>query len=184
MKPTEDLMIEHNSIKSMLKIMSKISESIKAKNVFYTIDVEKIIDFLYVYIDQCHRVKEEKFFYPSFKSGNLPVDIDPEELMNEHALGNVYLKEIICSVENCKMGNIFSCEKIADCMINYVRFIQNHILKEENTYFSLADKVLSEEKQNELCEQFKTIDDEFFGHGVHKHFDEYFNDLKVKYQID
>ena len=91
MKPTEDLMIEHNSIKSMLKIMSKISESIKAKNVFYTIDVEKIVDFLFVYIDQCHRLKEEKFFYPAFKNGIIPVDIDSEELINEHTLGNVYL---------------------------------------------------------------------------------------------
>ena len=66
MKPTEDLMIEHNSIKSMLKIMLKISDSIKAKNVFYTIDVEKIVDFLFVYVDKCHRVKEEKFFFPAF----------------------------------------------------------------------------------------------------------------------
>ena len=182
MKPTEDLMIEHNSINLMLNIMSKISKSIKTQNVFYTIDVEKIVDFLFVYIDQCHRLKEEKFFYPAFKNANIPVDIDQQELINDHILGNVYLKEIICSVENCKMGSTFSCEKIADCMINYVRFIQNHIQKEEDVYFTIADRVLSEEMQNELCEQFKAIDEEFFGHGVHKRFDEYFKDLKVKYQ--
>jgi len=178
MNPTEDLIIEHNSIKLMLNIMSKISESIKAKNVFYTIDVEKIVDFLYVYIDQCHRLKEEKFFYPAFTGSNLPEEHDPAELINEHVLGNNYLKEIICCVENCKMGSTFSCDRIADCMINYVQLVQH----QESVYFSIAEKVLSKETQNELCEQFKSIDEEFFGHGVHKRFDEYFNDLKVKYQ--
>jgi len=182
MKPTEDLMIEHNSINLMLNIMSKISKSIKTQNVFYTIDVEKIVDFLFVYIDQCHRLKEEKFFYPAFTSSNLPVDYDPAELINEHILGNIYLKEIISCVENCKMGSTFSCDKIADCMINYVKLIQNHMQKEENVYFAIAEKVLSKEMQNEISEQFKKIDEEFFGHGVHKRFDEYFNDLKVKYQ--
>ena len=182
MNPTEDLIIEHNSIKLMLDIMSKISESIKAKNVFYTIDVEKIVDFLFVYIDQCHRLKEEKIFYPAFTGSHLPVGHDPEDLINEHILGNIYLKEIICCVENCKMGSTFSCDRIADCMINYVHLIRHHMQKEEKIYFSIAEKVLSKEAQTEMSEQFKTIDEEFFGHGVHKRFDEYFKDLKVKYQ--
>ena len=182
MKPTEDLMIEHNSIKLMLNIMSKISESIKAKNVFYTIDVEKIVDFLFVYIDQYHRLKEENIFYPAFSNSHLPVDHDPTDLINEHTLGNIYLKEIICCVENCKMGSTFSCDRIADCMMNYVQLIERHMQKEETIYFEIAEKVLSKEIQNEMSDQFKAIDDEFFGHGVHKRFDEYFNDLKVKYQ--
>jgi len=182
MNPTEDLIIEHNSIKLMLNIMSKISKSIKSKNVFFTIDVEKIVDFLFVYIDQCHRLKEEKFFYPAFTGSVLPVNHDPEELINEHNLGNIYLKEIICCVENCKMGSTFSCDRIADCMMNYVQLIERHMQKEENVYFSIAEKVLSKEVQNEMSDQFKAIDEEFFGHGVHKRFDEYFKDLKVKYQ--
>lgn len=182
MKPTEDLMIEHDSIKLMLDIMKNISESIKAKNVFYTIDVEKIVDFLFVYIDQCHRLKEEKIFYPAFTSNNIQVDHDPADLINDHILGNNYLKEIICCVENCKIGSSFNCDKIADCMNNYVHLIQLHMQKEEKIYFSIAEKVLSKEIQNEISEQFKTIDEEFFGHVVHKRFDEYFKDLKEKYQ--
>ena len=46
MKPTEDLMYEHKAIKVILNVMSNISSSIKDKKVFYTNDVEKIVDFL------------------------------------------------------------------------------------------------------------------------------------------
>ena len=57
MKPTEELIYEHNAIKIILNVMSNISRSIKDKKVFYTNDVEKIVDFLTVYVDKCHRTK-------------------------------------------------------------------------------------------------------------------------------
>ena len=65
MKPTEDLMYEHKAIRLMLSVMGNISKNIKDKKVFYTNDVEKIVDFLYVYADKCHRNKEESVFYPA-----------------------------------------------------------------------------------------------------------------------
>ena len=50
MKPTEELIYEHKAITSMLSVMNTISNNIKEKKVFYTNDVEKIIDFLSIYV--------------------------------------------------------------------------------------------------------------------------------------
>ena len=181
MKPTENLKYEHQAVKLMLKIMSKISESIKSKEVFYTKDVEEIVDFLVVYFDKGHRIKEEKFFYPAFKFDDIQMKNDCIVLLNEHLLGKSYLNEIICCVENCKIGSTFSCEKIADCMINYVTLIQNHIQKEENIYFPYADQVLSEDNQIELSKQFQTIDNKIIGTEVQKGFDELLKEMEYKY---
>jgi len=182
MKPTEDLMYEHRSIKLMLKIMSLISKSIKSKNVFYTNDVERIVDFLNVYVDKCHQTKEEKYFYPALLIYKNQDQFDTTELLNEHTIGKGYLKEISCCVENCKIGSTFSCERIADCMTNFVDLLQNHIQKEENVYFPLADKLLSEQKQIEISGQFQTVENEFLNIVNHKRFVELLNEMTCKYK--
>jgi len=182
MKPTEDLKYEHKAITLMLNVMSNISNSIKDKKVFYTNDVEKIVDFLFVYVDKCHRNKEEAVFFPALLMTEYPADKMPVELMiNEHSLGKGYLDEIVCCVENCKIGSSFSCEKIADCISNYVQLIQNHIQKEENDYFPEANKALSDEAQHEISKQFKLIDDGFVGLGIHNRYDELLKSLENKY---
>jgi len=50
MTPTENLKSEHNDINELLDIMSKIAGNIKSNDVFYTSDVEDIIDFLKYFI--------------------------------------------------------------------------------------------------------------------------------------
>jgi hemerythrin-like domain-containing protein len=182
MKPTEDLKYEHKAITLMLNVLSNISDSLKDKKVFYTRDVEKIVDFLSIYGDKCHRNKEESVFYPAllmteYSNDKMPVSL----IINEHSIGKGYLDEIICCVENCKIGSTFSCERIADCIANYVQLIQNHIKKEENDYFPMANKALSEEAQNEISKQFRLINDEFIGMDIHTRYDELLKSMESKY---
>ena len=180
MKPTEDLKYEHKAITLMLNVMSNISRNIKDKKVFYTNDVEKLVDFLVVYVDNCHRNKEESVFYPALLMSKKPFK-NIGVIINEHLIGKGYLDEILCCVENCKIGSIFSGERIADCMANYVQLIQNHIQKEENDYFPMANDALSDEAQLEISKQFKLIDDEFVGLGIHNRYDELLKSLESKY---
>lgn len=175
-------MYEHKAIKLMLNVMSNISKSIKDKKVFYTNDVEKIVDFLFVYVDKCHRNKEEAVFYPALIMTEYPADKMPVGLIiNEHSIGKGYLDEIVCCVENCKIGSIFSGERIADCIANYVQLIRNHIKKEENDYFPIANKALSDEAQDEISKQFKIINDEFVGLDIHTRYDELLKSMESKY---
>ena len=180
MKPIEELMYEHKAIKLILSLMNNISESIKDKKVFYTNDVEKIVDFLIVYVDKYHRNKEETVFYPALILSKYPIE-NIGLIINEHSIGKGYLDEITCCLENCKIGSIFSGEKIADCMSNYVQLIQNHIQKEENDYFPLANKALSGEAQKKISKQFKLINDEFVGLDIHTRYDELLKSMESKY---
>jgi len=180
MKPTEELIYEHKAITSMLSVMNTISNNIKEKKVFYTNDVEKIIDFLSIYVEKCHRNKEENVFYPTLLLSKYP----PEgvgEMINEHKLAKGCLNEIACCVENFKLGSTFSGEMIADCMANYVQLIEDHIQKEENDYFPLANKVLSKDAQTEISKQFKLINDEFVGQDIQTRYDELLKSLESKY---
>ncbi|MEI7504253.1 MAG: hemerythrin domain-containing protein [Paludibacter sp.] len=180
MKPTDELIFEHKAIKIMLNVMSNISESIKNKKVFYTNDVEKIVDFLSVYVDKCHKNKEETVFYPALLLSKQPFK-NIGLIINDHSIGKGYLDEILCCVENCKIGSTFSGERIADCMANYVQLKEAHIKTEETDYFPLADKALNEEAQQEISKQFQLINAEFDGLDIHAHYEELLQSMEHKY---
>ena len=182
MKPTEKLIQEHVIIQSMLSIMLIISESIKANKVFYTNDVEKIVDFFLNYVDKHHRSKEENVFYPGLITVQSTIVHYPiNSILEEHLTGKRYLNEIICCVENCKIGNTFSCERIADCMKNYVHMIVSHIQNEENTFFLFANSAMSENTEKHISEQFNLINKEFKAMGKSEKYDELLNLMTNKY---
>ncbi|MCU0473543.1 MAG: hemerythrin domain-containing protein [Bacteroidales bacterium] len=182
MTPTEDLINEHKAIKVMLSIMAKIAEDIKANKKFYIKDVEQIVDFLQTFADKCHHGKEETSLFPALVLAGIPKENGPIGVMlHEHTLGRGYIKEISNGLENCKIGNPCSSELIAANLTNYVNLLQNHIHKEENVLFPIANKALSEQKQKEIFKQFEKIEEEVVGHGVHEKYHELLNQLKSKY---
>jgi hemerythrin-like domain-containing protein len=182
MKPTEDLINEHKAIKVMLSIMSKIAENIKNDKGVDTNDVEKIVNFLKTFADKCHHGKEENALFPALVKAGIPNENGPVGVMlNEHVIGRGHIKEIGTSTENYKAGNTESIQLIADSLLSYVNLLQNHIQKEENVLFKMADKVLNNNVQDDVYEQFEKIEEEVVGHGVHEQFHELLNQLKSKY---
>lgn len=65
MKPTAELIREHEKIKRILNVMSKVSEELKMKRIVYSEGVEMVPEFLLNYWDKCHCRKEEKVLYPA-----------------------------------------------------------------------------------------------------------------------
>ncbi len=113
MKPTEDLINEHNAIKVMLSIMNKIAENIRNDKGIETNDIEKIVDFLKTFADKCHHGKEENALFPALVLAGIPKENGPIGVMlHEHTLGRGYIKEIETSTENFKAGNSNSIQLI------------------------------------------------------------------------
>lgn len=181
MTPTENLKNEHNDIIQLLNIMNKIAESIKSQDVFYTNDVEEIIDFLKYFIEKSHHGKEEVFYPALVIAGISKENESVSAMLYEHVLARNYLKDINSCVVNCKIGNSFSGELLADSITNYVELIKNHLRKEEEIIFPIADKELSKEKQTEISEEFERIEDKIVRHGFRDHFHKLLRKLQTKY---
>ena len=181
MTATENLISEHEDIIELLGIMSKISKNILSNEVFYTSDVEDILDFLKHFIEKSHHKKEE-IFYPILSMIEMPNDKEELSVMlYEHALARNFLKDINNCVVNCKIGNSFSEELLAESMMKYVFLIKNHIKKEEKIIFPMANKVLTEEEQTEINKQFERIEESIIHHDLHEHYHRLLDKLKTKY---
>lgn len=182
MSPTENLKREHEAMYEVLNIMSKIANDIKEKKVFYTTDIDSIVDFLIVFWYNCHNQKEEQVFYPALIRAGIKTDDESiGDISHEHSMGRIYIREMSHSIENCKIGNAFSCERLADNLNNYVNLLRIHIQKEEEILFPKANDTLTEENLREISDQFEVIEEQTIGHSVHEHYFELLKQLKGQY---
>jgi hemerythrin-like domain-containing protein len=182
MSPTENLKREHEAIYEVLNIMSKIANDIKEKKVFYTTDIDSIVDFLIVFWYNCHNQKEEQVFYPALVRAGIQTDDESiGDISHEHSMGRIYIREMSYSIENCKIGNSFSCERLVDSLNNYVNLLRFHIQKEEEVLFQQADAVFTEDNLREISNQFEEIEEQTIGHSVHEQHFELLKQLKGQY---
>ena len=182
MTPTENLINEHKKINELLDIMSKIALKIKSKDVFYPNDVEEVVKYLINIIENSHHGKEDDVFYPELISSGIPKETAPLSIINyEHIISVNYLKDISSCVVNCKIGNDFSGELLADSLTNYVIAIKNHIQREEEIVFPIANEVFSIEKQNEILQRFEVIEQKYISNSFNDQFEKLLNKFKKKY---
>jgi hemerythrin-like domain-containing protein len=179
---TEGLIQEHNAIEDMLSVMREIAGNIEKDKGFDTRDVEKIIDFLRTFADKCHHGKEETALFPALVLTGIPEDNDRVDVMlQEHNVGRGYINGLIAGVEDYKKNFANSYGLVSACLTNYVNLLHSHIQKEEDVLFPIANKVLSEQKRNEILEQFKIIEEEVIGHADIEQYHELLKQLKIKY---
>lgn len=184
MKPTEDLMHEHKAIKVMLSIMSKIAENIRSRANPDPDEIDKIVDFLKTFADKCHHGKEETVLFPALIEAGMPKENGPVAVMlHDHDLGRGFIKSMASSAEAIRSGNKSAVTLAAESMEKYVVLMENHINKENNILFPMADKLLPQEKQNEIYSAFEQIEEEVVGHGVHERYHDFLNQLKAKYLV-
>jgi hemerythrin-like domain-containing protein len=63
----------------------------------------------------------------------------------------------------------------------YIELLTQHIDKEDNILYPMADMQLSEEKQRELIEEFEELEQERIGVGKHEELHELLRHLEDKY---
>ncbi len=166
----------------MLGIMTRIADDIRNDKEFDVKDIESIVNFLRVFADKYHHGKEENVLFPALIASGMPAENGPVSVMlHEHTLGRGYIKEMSDGIDNWKNHQVTADKLIATAMINYVTLLQNHILKEENVLFMMADRMLAAAAQAEIAQRFEQIEEEVVGHGVLEEFHKLLDELLKKY---
>lgn len=162
MKPTEILKNEHRVIEKMLSVLEVFCKEIEEGN-FKKEEAEKFIDFFRIFADKCHHGKEEDMLFPEMEKAGIPKEGGPIGVMLfEHTQGRNFIKGMDSGVrEN-------DTEKFVENARNYINLLKEHIYKEDNILFNIAEAHLSSEKQDELSERFEKFEKEHIGEGVHK----------------
>jgi hemerythrin-like domain-containing protein len=155
MKPTEELTEEHKKIKAMLKVLQGVAGRLDAGDKVEVADLENIVDFIRGFADRYHHAKEEDLLFPAMEEAGIPRQGGPTAVMLiEHDMGRKYVKAMAEAIPEFQAGNGKGAKKFAQNARDFAALLSQHIDKEDNILYLMADASIPEEKQEELKEQF------------------------------
>lgn len=152
---TSNLENDHLHILRLTDVMEKmvLTEAINIPH------LETIVELIKKFADGLHHTKEESLLFPkmvekgfSFQQGPIAV------MMNDHEEGRNFVKGISENISLYKSGNKSVKEDIFQNMHGYIELLRNHIEKENNILFRMADKVLNAEEQKLLSDEFQKLE--------------------------
>ncbi|GBD86141.1 hemerythrin HHE cation binding domain protein [bacterium BMS3Abin03] len=182
MTPTELLKQEHRSIEEMLQVMEAVCKKLESGEQVSTDDLNNIVEFIKVFADKAHHGKEEDLLFVAMVDAGIPKEGGPVGMMlMEHDMGRNFVKGMGEAIQEYSSGNKEAATKIIENARNYASLLSNHIYKEDNILYPMADMHLSEDKQNELLGEFNIVQSEKIGNETYTRLLDTLNELKEKY---
>jgi hemerythrin-like domain-containing protein len=181
MKATQQLRYEHEGVKVMLNILGQVCKKLEATGDLHKEHFKGIIEFLKVFLDRCHHEKEEKFLFPALIGSGVPENGPIAIMLHEHAVGRGYLKTMSAAFDRYNAGDKSSSGDIIQNARRYIKLLDDHIEKENDGLFVIADKSLTEIIQDVLFEGFEKIEEEQIGVGRHDEFHNLIEKLRKIY---
>ena len=170
MKATQQLKDEHEGVKLMLNILEKVCQQVEAVGSLNKEHFEGILEFLKVFVDKCHHGKEEDLLFPALIAVGVPKEGPIAVMLHEHEMGRQYVKAMSQAYATYIAGDKSTSKDIMQNGHGYISLLKDHIEKENNVLFVMADSRLSETRQDELFEGFEKLEEERIGVGKHEEF--------------
>ncbi len=162
-KATQDLRKEHDSIIHVLKIMDQVMSANNKEDIAKFKFGNELVYFLKIFADKCHHGKEENFLFEDLIRHGVQNEGGPiGVLLREHNQSREYIAMMNKSLESKEWTEFRAAA------VKYRDLLKDHIEKENNVLFVMADQILDEAKQDELFEKFEQHEESVIGHGVHE----------------
>lgn len=171
MQATSILMQEHRVIERVLDSLQTVASRLKGGEAVDPRIFIEVADFAKGFADGCHHKKEEGALFPAMEAAGIPAEGGPIAVMlSEHEEGRRLIASIRASAERLQGGDGSARAAVVENALAYVALLRQHILKEDNILFPMADQVLQGAAAAEVDKAFDRIETEEIGEGVHDRF--------------
>ena len=144
---------EHQNILKVTGALLKECDSLQSGNKIDKDFFKKAIDFIKSYADKFHHAKEEDILFVEMCKDEAKIHCNPtQQMLYEHDLGRDFIKKLGRGVEEDNNGVIIENAR------GYAHLLQEHIFKEENILYPMADEALKQNVKNEILEKFKQVE--------------------------
>lgn len=167
MKSVERLVAEHDLIERTLSLLEKAVARIDAGQPLPEGFPQWAARFFQQFADQCHHAKEEDVFFPLLKQRGIPEQGGPIGVMlHEHVLG----RDCVGRMRDASQSQPFDARMFADAAKQYIPLLRQHIFKENNILFRMAERVMSEADDADVTARFSQVEKERGLDGWHESF--------------
>jgi len=152
---------EHRVILQVLAVLEKLAAIATGIQHIPTDHANQVLEVLTKFADRCHHGKEETILFPMLESiqpGFGPVQV----MLAEHVDGRAF----ISAMKEAVVTN--DAARYAQAATGYVELLRQHIAKEDDILFRLADHMLTPAQDAEILEAYRRIEHDDMGDGTHE----------------
>jgi hemerythrin-like domain-containing protein len=184
MKPTEELIAEHNAVLVALQILEKVEEGLAAGGADAPEHLNQLIDFFSGFVDRCHHAKEEDALFPELEKCGVKREGGPIGVMlAEHEAGRGLVREMSNGLARLRRGDQNASDGIQETAIGYRNLLSAHIHKENTVLFPMAERLLSDDIAGKVVARFEEIELNRVGPGKHEAYHDMLHRLKEIYRV-
>lgn len=154
-RPTDVLKQEHRVIEKVLDAVERELGNGAIDKTFMT----QALDFFRNFADGCHHAKEEETLFPALETAGIPREGGPIGCMlSDHEAGRSLLRMIAEHLDAAAGADVDAQRVVRQAATTYVELLRQHIQKEDNVLFAMADQVLGPTEQDAVLTAFDAAD--------------------------
>jgi hemerythrin-like domain-containing protein len=148
------LMDEHRGFSQMLDVLDAIAGRLDRGAEVPMPMLVDVLDFFENFTDRHHDQEEEMLFPLLAKHGIGPDQTVVSALMFQHEAGRVYGTKMRGELKRIQRGDPSAAAALASDARGYTELIREHIRIEDEYFYKLADRVLTEAEHAVIVERF------------------------------
>ena len=131
--------------------------------------LDDLVEFLRLFADHCHHSKEEDLLFPLLVRKGLPRTNGPiDAMLWEHVQGRGLIRQMSSAADKYREGGREAGLLWAKAARAYAKLLREHVQKEDNVLFRIAEQMLSSAEQLQMASEFALLDNETIGVGMHQ----------------
>jgi len=183
MRPTDVLEEEHRVIERMLECLEKMVEKAQSDGKLDRAAALDAVAFFREFADRCHHAKEETHLFPMMEAHGFSPQAGPTAVMrHEHEQGRAHVAGMAEAAkalgDDPKALATFTRHARA-----YTELLHEHIAKENECLFPMANNALGPEEQKKLLELFEKVEEEGGAHEVHAKFSRMAEEMSERFGV-
>lgn len=164
MQAIETLMEEHRVIEQALEVLETIADRCEGGAPLPVEDIGHLLDFFREFADRCHHFKEEKVLFEWMAGRGFPKEDGPIAVMlHEHETGRSLIGQMAAAAQQGDTGAFVRAAR------NYITLLRQHIFKEDNILFPMAEQHMTPSDNDTLLSQYRQHEQQEMGTGTHQH---------------
>ena len=169
MEATEILMSEHRVVENVLNSLEAAAAKLERGEAVRPGFFVEAAQFSKGFTDGCHHLKEESVLFKTMEQNGMSTETGPIAVMlAEHEQGRQLIKAMRQAANELELGDPSAAQRVIENARGYISLIRQHIMKENNILFPMADRIIPASDQEKVAEEFETVEHEETGEGVHE----------------
>jgi hemerythrin-like domain-containing protein len=154
---TADLRHEHEVILRALDLLERLADRLAAGQPVGDATLGDLVELLGAFADRCHHGKEEDELFPAMRAKGAGDVLAP--FLEEHEGGRGYLRTLASGAPSAER---------AVAARRYVGMLRDHIQRENEVLFPMADQLFTVEEHRALARAYEDVERRVAGPGVHE----------------